>query len=317
MRFFEPYRSDDGTMIGSLNILTTHLLDLSKLYPKGVNVEFGIIETILSMLTQSPAHYPLLLGRVVVLLSREKTRTIPSIVLRGFDLLYSMFPAMEMTSIRQLADFLAFYLSNFGMDWPRYSSYAQDMHDEEDTDFNNQKFFIAIFIDKCVRLVGANLMMEKLPKSIHYLISSSSAKPLCSFFGDESLVEDSSVQTLSSDLKYNPVQFASSTRRSSVLMSVLGGGKLEIQEDTKTLVASFKKNIEESATDILKANYTFLDEFTLQDSRDVYAAGIFWQGLLKCAGEKHLFLIVESHAVLLRSLTTNPESQKVNHLSRS
>jgi hypothetical protein len=165
---FEPCLNEGMTQVGSLSILTKHLLGLAKLYPEG-NVEFGIVETILLMRMQSPPHKPTLLERVVILMVREQPQKVPRAVILAMDMLFAIVAMMEPISIDNLTSFLSFYLSNFDMAWPRFGHYAEELLEDGDEQ-SATKLFLSSFIDKCVRLVGVRKMRKVLPESIHYLV---------------------------------------------------------------------------------------------------------------------------------------------------
>jgi hypothetical protein len=66
LRFFEPFIRDDGTRVGSIQLLCQHLLSVFQFFPADAHLEYILLETLLMMVVQVPSLNHSLVERVVL-----------------------------------------------------------------------------------------------------------------------------------------------------------------------------------------------------------------------------------------------------------
>lgn len=66
LRFFEPFIRDDGTRVGSVEMLCSHLLSVFQFFPADAHLEYVLLDTLLMMIVQVPALNLSLVERVVL-----------------------------------------------------------------------------------------------------------------------------------------------------------------------------------------------------------------------------------------------------------
>lgn len=66
LRFLEPFIRDDGTRVGSIQLLCQHLLSVFQFFPADVHLEYILLETLLMMIVQVPSLNHSLVERVLL-----------------------------------------------------------------------------------------------------------------------------------------------------------------------------------------------------------------------------------------------------------
>lgn len=80
LRFFEPFIRDDGTKVGSLNLLYQHLVSIDQFFPENSQMEYLLMETLLLQLLQIPSLNSNLIQRVTFELCANSTKIPPILV---------------------------------------------------------------------------------------------------------------------------------------------------------------------------------------------------------------------------------------------
>jgi hypothetical protein len=313
LRFFEPYLREDGTQVGSLDLLASKLLDLSKIFHNDSKTEIGVLETILSMFAQYPAHYPALLERVTMELCRKEPGLYAPPLAAGMSILYSMVPAMDISCWRQLIDMLSFHLINFEMAWPFYAHYANDMVDAERNEIDNTKLFIATFIDKCTRSAESSVVQKALPKSLHYLIPSTLPVTNCPIFGTTVVAP---VEGAPTAFTYSPMSSISlHSKRVAIGSNIFTNGVPEsILVSLKELAAELLELVESKEdADVIETWMETIRDVDDCDAAEGWRGGLFLQAIL-VAGKEILSAttkLFEKYKLLLRDLAVSLDDQKV------
>lgn len=191
LRFFEPFMRDNGTAVGSFDLLFKHLNSVQILFPKGMHLEYVLIETLLLMVVQVPPLNACLVQRVILELCTRDPAVYAPVLAVGCNALFNLMPAMDVTAIRELASLLSVYLTNKERAWPYWSywgeEYAEIVAAEEHD--NAQKVFLEILLGNLTRSSGFDLkpgdrMREVLPKSLRAAITKDESRysPQCSLF---------------------------------------------------------------------------------------------------------------------------------------
>jgi len=178
LRFFEPFMRDNGTSVGSFDLLFKHLNSVQMLFPSGMHLEYVLIETLLLMAVQVPPLNVCLVQRVIMELCTRDPAVYTPVLAVGCNALFNLMPAMDLCSIRELSTLLSVYLTNKSRVWP-YWSYWGDEYAEilaaEDHD-NAQKIFLDMLVATLTRQSGydqkpGDRMRAALPKPMHSAIS--------------------------------------------------------------------------------------------------------------------------------------------------
>lgn len=309
----------DGIRVGSVEVLAKHLLMVSDLLPEGSHSEILILETLLCMITQAPAHYPALVHRVLLELCRLCPAKVPTALVSGLGCLYGLIPAMDVSSWRQLADWLSFHLTNFRLSWPHWQHWAADMASAgADEGFDNTKLFLACLIDKCARSVSSDTMRAALPKDLHCFVPADDSKLSCIAFYD---VASPSAAVEFEDFKYSAVSCL--TRRGRSLRSLFTPN-----ENALSCPEAASTSIKALAAELLEMvkNREDVDEIEtwMEEVRDVddvpeaegWRGGLFVQAILLVGGQIPFggtltLLDKSSYRTLLRDLVGSVEDQKV------
>lgn len=83
IRFFEPYIRDDGTRVGSFELISKHLMSVFQFFPEDSHLEYVLVETLLLMVVQLPALNENLVHRLLLDLCRHSSSMIPQAIVTG------------------------------------------------------------------------------------------------------------------------------------------------------------------------------------------------------------------------------------------
>jgi hypothetical protein len=79
IRFFEPFIRDDGTRVGSINLLYQHLVSVFQFFHQDAKMEYLLMETLLMLLLQIPSLNSNLIQRIFLELCSQ-SNSIPPIL---------------------------------------------------------------------------------------------------------------------------------------------------------------------------------------------------------------------------------------------
>lgn len=169
--FFQPYIRDDGTHIGTVELMASHMLASFKLFnykETEPNLEFLLVETLLELLTQSPPLNPAGVQRLFLDLCKKDPLKIPPAIASVTGVLAQMLPAMDTSSVRTVAAWLSAHLDNTKLAWPYWDYWCNDyVNATKDAAHRN---FINLILDHCTRSCSHKKMVSALPVSVHSAI---------------------------------------------------------------------------------------------------------------------------------------------------
>jgi hypothetical protein len=191
--FFDPIIREDGTFVGTVDLLCTHLLALSRLFPQCSHMQYIWSETLLCLLTQLP-HDSTRFGGLcrIILQLCKRDPLMPSVLALGTSILFQLGVDMDSLSWRAVNTWLAFHLTNTKLAWPYWDYWGQELpsygvHSET-------RLFLRLLIHKCARAVVSDQLRAALPESLHSLAPQQSG-PYCILLdpnvgdGDEGAVD--------------------------------------------------------------------------------------------------------------------------------
>jgi len=183
MHFFKPFLRENGTVVGSMDLLVKHLVAVGKLFPDGLCLEYILVEFLFQQLLANPSNpsHTSSICRLLLELCKKYPAIVPAIALCCHELFQSM-GEMDYSSIGELASWLAFHLSNTQFVWPYWEDWWKDIVEGQPGD--PRAMFLQTVVIKCGRIDVPERMRESLPDYLHPLIPLPFL-PQCSFIPDE------------------------------------------------------------------------------------------------------------------------------------
>lgn len=86
VRFFEPFIRDDGTRVGSINLLYQHLISVFQFFDDEAHLEYLLMETLILLILQVPSLNSNLIQRIILELCAQSTSIPPIFALSKFTL---------------------------------------------------------------------------------------------------------------------------------------------------------------------------------------------------------------------------------------
>jgi hypothetical protein len=200
IRFFEPFIRDDGTRVGSINLLYQHLVAVYQFFHQDAKMEYLLMETLLMLLLQIPSLNTNLIQRIILELCTQ-SNTIPpilatcellsslslssffihlaslsvSVSVIVFSAVYELIPALDVSTWRELSNTLAIHLSNTHLQWPYWQYWSEEYStliesSDYSTNGSSQTLFLELLIGQCTRLSLSERMMKTLPQAFHSVI---------------------------------------------------------------------------------------------------------------------------------------------------
>jgi hypothetical protein len=166
--FFQPYIRDDGTHIGTVELMASHMLAAFKLFNyKEIdpNLEFLLVETLLELMTQSPPLNPAGIQRLFLDLCKKDPLKIPPAVASVSGVLVQILPAMDTSGLRTLAAWLSAHLDNTKLAWPYWDYWCNDY--VSSTKDATHRYFMNLIFHHCTRSYSRKKMLPCLPVSVH------------------------------------------------------------------------------------------------------------------------------------------------------
>eukprot|EP01034_Spumella_vulgaris_P023991 gene23991-30278_t len=149
---FDPIICEDGTRVGSIDLMATHLLGVFKLYPQEAHVEYILLEVLFSNLLQQPVNHiqnASIYKLILTLCKRPNTSapnvSFPPVVALIVNIVYQMIPDFDVSVVTEFANWFAFHLINTQLTWPYWEFWTdelveslsfQDTSEFEDVDAN-------------------------------------------------------------------------------------------------------------------------------------------------------------------------------------
>eukprot|EP01038_Epipyxis_sp_PR26KG_P008363 gene8363-11316_t len=188
LHFFDPIINDDGTKIGSIDLLSNHLTAVSKLFPEDSHVEYILIEILLQTIVQMPVNTmnSSSIYRITLELCKKYPTVFPPPLGVGVNTIFQMVPELTAGSYREFAKWFAFQLINTKLSWPYWDFWISEFN--EAAEGAPIKLFCEIIVDKCSRNSIPDRVREALPSEFNQYIVIDE-QPICSNFSEENSME--------------------------------------------------------------------------------------------------------------------------------
>lgn len=180
LHFFAPITRDDGTRMGSMELLCNHLVAVDKLFPD-FKMENIMFETLFQMTCCIPVNRVAnaLCYRVISDLCK-KNPLYPVTMALCAHLLYQQIAELDTSIVRELSRWLSFHLNNSQLIWPYWTYWAQELKTASPGDASRS--FLQMVVEKCARLGLPEKVRTALPKDMHHLIPADCCVPKSQYF---------------------------------------------------------------------------------------------------------------------------------------
>ena len=213
---FQPIVNDDGTKLGSIDLLASHLLSVARLFPveegetvrgrvvSGSHLDYLLVEVIFQQLLQPPAHLSLASHaghfKLLVHLCRRDA-IFPPILALGANIAFQMNSELQPPSWRELARWFAFHLTNTKHSWPYWEFWLEELNDSlaasADRDIAGSgsgsvvirsqgssaaALLTHLVVDHCTRASIPEKIMKVFPVEMHTFVPQLEAPPVCPLF---------------------------------------------------------------------------------------------------------------------------------------
>lgn len=190
--YFDPVVNNDGTKLGSIELLMAHLVAVFKLFPSDCHLEYLLVELLLQLMLQVPVSPARNSGIYKLLLTLcRKNPLFPPAVALGINTIYQMIPELEPACIREFGRWFSFHLLNTQLSWPYWDFWvdgytksltgeeeegegggeAADMAVTEVRDTSHTAVFCHLVVDKVARAAMKNRAETAFPTTFQPFIS--------------------------------------------------------------------------------------------------------------------------------------------------
>jgi hypothetical protein len=176
--FFDPVIRENGTYIGTVELMSSHMIAVGKLFPNVQHLEYLLFEVLFQMVLQQPVNTIVNAGIYRLLL--QVCQTVPSAppaLALCVSILVQMLPELDCSACRELSRWLSFHLINTKLKWPYWLHWVTEYESAEEN--SSVRSFIRTVVDRCGRVTVPQQMKEALPSEFHALLPIDLA-PKCS-----------------------------------------------------------------------------------------------------------------------------------------
>jgi len=174
LNFFDPVINEDGTKLGSMELLTTHLIAVFKMFPTDAHTEYILIETLMQILLQQPVNPTLSASvfRLMLELCRRDPRTFPPVVALGTNTVFQMVPDLDVGAALEFGRWFSFHLINTQLSWPQHywEFWVTEMQDAEAAGQRAVPLFLRFIVERLSYAVIPDKLKAALPEALHTLI---------------------------------------------------------------------------------------------------------------------------------------------------
>lgn len=169
LMFFEPVINEDGTRLGSIDLLIAHLLAVFKLFPSDAHLEYLLVEILFHMILQQPSSSAqnTLAYRVVLQLCKQNVAYPPVLALIS-NLLFQMVPDLDWEAAKEFGRWFAFHYVNTNLSWPYWDFWLslcekpQGAEEEEDEVLHVARSQVSFFCQFTVSVIARLINPEKV-----------------------------------------------------------------------------------------------------------------------------------------------------------
>jgi hypothetical protein len=199
LNYFDIVVNEDGTKLGSLELLISHLLAVSKLFsinndssaPTKLAIEYFLVEVLFHKLVALPINRRtnnLIIYRLLLQLCKRNSSFPPMIAL-ATNILFLILPSLRVQVIMELANWFSFHFVNTLLKWPFWDFWIgevgllkeenKDQEEEEDpVDHSMQLFFIRAVVQRCSELVSTEKLDLVIPNEFKQFLENNRNSPL-------------------------------------------------------------------------------------------------------------------------------------------
>jgi len=172
--FFDPVINEDGTKLGSMELLTTHLLAVFKLFPAGAHVEYILVELLLQLVLQQPVNPSLgtSVFRLVLELCRAAPQLFPAVVALGTNTIFQLLPDLDSGSVLEFGRWFSFHLINTQLAWPAHywQFWVSELAEAQEAGQSGIPLFVRFVVEKISYAAIPDKVRAALPEELHSLI---------------------------------------------------------------------------------------------------------------------------------------------------
>ena len=208
---FQPVVNDDGTKLGSIELLASHLLAVSRVFPneeeseEAPHLEYLLIEVLFQQLLQPPMHllqsnHAGIFKLILHLCRRDPT--FPPVVALAANIVFQMAPELQPPSWREFARWFSFHLTNTKLTWPYWEFWISELKSSlaasGDRDvglsgdacairsegYSAQSLLIQFVVDHCTRASIGEKIKRAIPVELESFIPFE-ARTYCPLFFDQ------------------------------------------------------------------------------------------------------------------------------------
>jgi hypothetical protein len=194
LTFFDPVVNEDGTQLGSMELLTSHLLAAFKLFPAQAHLEYLLVETLMQVLLQAPVNTALSASvfRLVLELCRRSPQLFPPVVALGTNTVFQMVPDLDTGAALEFGRWFCFHLINTQLGWPQHywDFWVGELTEAEAAGQRALPLFVRSVVERLSYAVIPDKLRPALPQALHRLIPPNSPPncPLLAPSGGESML---------------------------------------------------------------------------------------------------------------------------------
>ena len=190
LHFFEPKINDDGTRLGSIELLCKHLNAVQNIFIMSKSMaptsdsdsnssgsidaytNLSILPLLCELLMQILLQVPADSGRsgqvfrVILEMSKLQPSFSPLVATCTSQCFYAL-PEMDAGSIRLFAKWLSMHLLNTQLVWPYWATWVTDVEEEGNANGSQKSLFCRLVIDHLGRAVMGDTVRANVPPQLH------------------------------------------------------------------------------------------------------------------------------------------------------
>lgn len=232
---FQPVINDDGTKLGSVELLASHLLAVSRVFPseeeseENPHLEYLLVEVLFQQLLQPPTHLfqSNNAGNFKLILHLcRRDPLFPPVVALAANIVFQMVPELQPASWREFARWFTFHLTNTKLTWPYWEFWISELKSSLSTSadrdvgfsgdatlvrsegYSAQSILIHFVVDHCTRASIAEKIKRALPVELDNFIPFET-RPYCPLLDQEGQKVDNSMTNGLNDASFSSVEINS------------------------------------------------------------------------------------------------------------
>jgi hypothetical protein len=193
--FFDPIINEDGTKLGSMELLTAHLLAVSKQFAPTAHLEYMLVEMLFQVLLQHPITSALntAVFRLILELCRQRPQLFPAVVALGTNTVFQMIPDLDPGSSLEFGRWFSYHLVNTQLNWPAHywEFWVSELQEAEGANEQAIPLFTRFVVEKCAKASVPERLRTSLPEALHRFIPPQEAAHCPLFDGTSASVASS------------------------------------------------------------------------------------------------------------------------------